>query len=409
MNNGVLSDFASFVTARIDVAKLSPQNYVGVDNLLPNRSGRVDSEYVPNEGSATAFIVGDVLIGNIRPYFKKIWLSDRNGGCSNDVLVIRSKGIIKPSFLYALLSTDQFFDYNMSGSKGTKMPRGDKEHIMRYPAMVPEYQEEIGTFLQAINEKILLSKSICADLDALAKTLYDYWFGQFDFPDENGKPYRTSGGAMEWNEQLKREIPKGWKVDTLPKHCNIVDCLHSTKPVMNFEAEDYYLLQLENLVDHGLINLEDKFYVTEEMYKLWTSRIEVIEGDLVITNAGRVGSVARIPHYVKTGIGRNMTAIRPKSIPPCFLYYFFTSRDMDRQIKANTDTGSFFGSLNVRGIKELLLALPPKNQQTILDNFEYHVLPVRRKIEVCAQEIFELTRLRDWLLPMLMNGQATVE
>ena len=127
----------------------------------------------------------------------------------------------------------------------------------------------------------------------------------------------------------------------MPKQCNIIDCLHSAKPVINFEAEDYYLLQLENLVEHGLISLENKYYVTRDMYQLWTSRIEVMEGDLVITNAGRVGSVARIPHNVKAGIGRNMTAIRPENIPPCFLYYFITGSDVDRQIKVNTDTVSF--------------------------------------------------------------------
>lgn len=157
-----------------------------------------------------------------------------------------------------------------------------------------------------------------------------------------------------------------------------------------YEAEQYYLLQLENLVEHGLVDLSNKYYVSKEMYELWISRIEVNEGDLVITNAGRIGSVARIPANLKAGIGRNMTAIRPKDIPALFLYYFITDSDVAAQIKVNTDTGSFFGSLDVRGIKELCVALPSDNTQDILGEFAQHVSPYRTKIELCANENQEL-------------------
>jgi hypothetical protein len=101
------------------------------------------------------------------------------------------------------------------------------------------------------------------------------------------------------------------------------------------------------------------------MYDLWTSRIEVSKGDLVITNASRVGSVARVTAKLKAGIGRNMTAIRPRDIPDLFLYYFITGSDFTVQIKVNTDSGSFFGSLNVRGIKELCVTLPFNDLQDI--------------------------------------------
>jgi len=270
-------------------------------------------------------------------------------------------------------------------------------------------QQKLIKSIKKIDQKIELNNRIIAELEAMAKTIYDYWFVQFDFPNVEGKPYRSAGGEMVWNEQLKREIPKGWGVNPLPRHCQIIDCLHSEKPSLVFENEDYYLLQLDNLIDNGLISLANKYYVSKEMYELWTSRIEVVEGDLVITNAGRVGAIARIPKHVKAGIGRNMTAIRPNDVPACFLYYFFTSSDIARQIKMNTDLGSFFRSLNVRGIKELKIILPPKNMYAILNKFEDYVSPLRSKIELLAQENLELTKLRDWLLPMLMNGQVNVE
>ena len=129
---------------------------------------------------------------------------------------------------------------------------------------------------------------------------------------------------------------------------------------------------------------------------------------MVVTNAGRVGAVSRIPRHVTAGIGRNMTAIRPNKIPAFFLYYFFKSPDFAVQMRANTDSGAFFGSLNVRGIKQLLLTIPPVNSD-VLKRFDSIVEPMRRKIESLQLENEELKKLRDWLLPMLMNGQATVE
>lgn len=270
-----------------------------------------------------------------------------------------------------------------------------------------EQRHLIGS-IREVDSKISLNTRICTELESMAKTLYDYWFTQFDFPDENGKPYRSSGGEMVWNEQLKREIPKGWCEKNIETCCDIVDCLHSQKPENLYEDDAYYLLQLDNLVDLGLIDLCEKYHVTKEMYNLWTSKIEVTDGDLVVTNAGRIGAVSRIPSYVSAGVGRNMTVIRPKTVPAFFLYYFFKSPDFEIQMKANTDSGAFFGSLNVRGIKRLLLTIPPETSD-ILSRFNSMVEPMRRKIETIQQENEELKKIRDWLLPMLMNGQAIVE
>lgn len=128
----------------------------------------------------------------------------------------------------------------------------------------------------------------------------------------------------------------------------------------------------------------------------------------MITNAGRVGDIARIPEGIICGIGRNMTAIRAVNVDPIFMYYFFASSDMKAQIKSNTDTGSFFGSLNVRGIKQLIMPIPSKESE-IMNRFIDIVRPIRENLEMVAQQSQELLKLRDWLLPMLMNGQARVE
>ena len=346
----------------------------------------------------------DGTIGNMARYRGEKCILGK-GAC-----YLKIKDTVDVDYIYYLLQSAAFKGYIKTMSTGSTIHHISLETMRNFSFVLPNINEQkkIGRTSALIDSKINTNKKICSELESMAKRLYDYWFVQFDFPDETGRPYRTSGGEMVWNDQLKREIPKGWSVHRIQDVCGIVDCLHSKKPDTAFEDDKYFLLQLENLVDLGLLDLSQKYYVSKQDYENWTSKIEVRDGDIVITNAGRVGDVSRIPGGVVAGIGRNMTAIRPIDIPPVFLYYFFVSKDMDTQIRTNTDTGSFFGSLNVRGIKELKVTFSDDNME-IIEDFENRVAPIRRMIEKLAEENNELTKLRDWLLPMLMNGQATVE
>lgn len=329
--------------------------------------------------------------------------------CSDIVIVHPDAEVVNAHYLAAFINIwgqRQIHNNKVGAIQQHFNVRSAEEMLIYLPEK--EEQEKIAGVVVAINEKIKNNNIICSELEAMAKTLYDYWFIQFDFPNENGKPYHTSGGEMVWNEQLKREIPKGWKAKNIQEVCAIVDCLHSKKPDLSFESENYYLLQLDNLVDMGLLDLSNKYYISANDYASWTSKIEVKCGDLVITNAGRVGDIARIPEGIICGIGRNMTAIRAVNVDPIFMYYFFASSDMKAQIKSNTDTGSFFGSLNVRGIKQLIMPIPSE-ESGIMNRFIDIVRPIRENLEMVAQQSQELSKLRDWLLPMLMNGQARVE
>ena len=282
------------------------------------------------------------------------------------------------------------------------------EYLTGLKFRIPEkkYQDQIASVLSALDAKIELNNRINAELEKMAKTLYDYWFVQFDFPGKNGKPYKSSGGKMVWSEELKRKIPKAWSVEQISDSCRVVDCLHSKKPEYYYENEVYYLLQLNNLREDNLLDTKNKYYVAKADYKKWTSRIEVQDGDILLTNAGRVASMAQVQKGVLTGIGRNITAIRPESIDPTYLGYFFKGGDMLRQIQANTDTGSFFCSFNVYAIKKLYLL---RASEDIENQFVQLAEPLRRKREVIISENQKLTELRDWLLPMLMNGQVRVE
>ena len=173
-----LGEVAEYVRERIAVDQLCAQTYVGVDNLLPNRAGKKDSNYLPTEGNAIAYQPNDILIGNIRPYLKKIWKADNEGGASADVLVIRSTTqLLVPGYLYHLLSDNRFFSYDMQHAKGAKMPRGNKEKILDYVIPLPPLSEQrrIVDFLDRFDT---LTNSISEGLPreiALRRKQYEYY------------------------------------------------------------------------------------------------------------------------------------------------------------------------------------------------------------------------------------------
>lgn len=174
-----LSRICEYTSRRIDSSSLSVDNYISTENMMQNRGGVVDASKVPTE-KAIEFRPGDILISNIRPYFKKIWLADKRGGCSSDVLCIRALSGTDSTYLYYLLSQDAFFDYVMTGAKGSKMPRGDKNQIMQWDINLPDIDEQrrVASMFKSIDDKIALNNRINHNLPAkrlrhqLCKTLY---------------------------------------------------------------------------------------------------------------------------------------------------------------------------------------------------------------------------------------------
>jgi len=157
-----LKDLAFYVRERVNTDLIDTNNYVSTENMLPNKNGITIATSIPDVLSVSKFTKNDVLISNIRPYFQKIWFADKDGGCSNDVLVVRVKEDCNPLFLYYLLSNSLFFEYVMSSAKGTKMPRGDRNSIMQYsvPDFSLEIQRKISHILCVLDEKIRVNKQI---------------------------------------------------------------------------------------------------------------------------------------------------------------------------------------------------------------------------------------------------------
>ena len=169
-----LSDICSYRKEKIAVAELDRGNYISTENMLPDKNGVTTATSLPTTIQTQKYAKGDILVSNIRPYFKKIWFADKNGGCSNDVLVFKTKEGTDPRYLYYVLANDPFFEYSMATAKGTKMPRGDKKALMEYE--VPDYdlkeQNKIAGVLSAIDDKIQLNNKINKNLSEQLQALY---------------------------------------------------------------------------------------------------------------------------------------------------------------------------------------------------------------------------------------------
>lgn len=207
-----LQDICSYVKTKVETSNYSIEDYISTENMLPEKGGITVASSFPS-GKVTEFQENDILISNIRPYFKKIWKADRRGCCSNDVLCIRANNNVDAEFLYYLLSQDLFFAYVMSGANGSKMPRGDKQQIMNWEIEIPsekEDQRRIASILSSLDRKIELNNKINADLEEMAQAIFKNWFVDFE-PFKDGKFVDSELGM----------IPEGWKVGSLGDFCNV--------------------------------------------------------------------------------------------------------------------------------------------------------------------------------------------
>lgn len=193
MRTVLLSDICSYVNCKTPVEQIQLVDYVSTENLLQNKGGLSVANKLPS-GKVTAFQAGDVLVSNIRPYFKKIWLADRSGGASNDVLVFRKlNDNICEKYLYYILADDKFFAFSIASASGSKMPRGDKTQIMNYPVNLPplDQQKKIADILSSLDEKIELNRRMNETLEQLGQALFRHYF--IDNPDAKNWKKRSLG------------------------------------------------------------------------------------------------------------------------------------------------------------------------------------------------------------------------
>ncbi|HHY0351398.1 TPA: restriction endonuclease subunit S [Vibrio cholerae] len=257
-------------------------------------------------------------------------------------------------------------------------------------------QTEIANVLSVIDKKIELNNRINAELEAMAKTLYDYWFVQFDFPDDSpkgqGKPYKTSGGKMVYNPTLKREIPVGWSDKTLSQIANIT--MGQSPEGSSYNDEGVGTIFYQGSTDFGWL------FPTTRQYTTAPSRMAK-KGDILLSVRAPVGDM----NIANTDccIGRGLAALNSKTGSDGFLFYVmkYFKQIFDRR----NSEGTTFGSITKNDLHSLTLAYPTSD---LLKKYDEIVTNYNKMIFERSLENRELIALRDWLLPMLMNGQVTV-
>ncbi|WP_276978113.1 restriction endonuclease subunit S [Flavobacterium filum] len=253
-------------------------------------------------------------------------------------------------------------------------------------------QQKIAKVLSDLDAKIELNNKINIELEAMAKTLYDYWFVQFDFPDANGKPYKTSGGKMVWNEELKREIPEGWGVKELSDIANII--MGQSPPGESYNEEGLGTVFYQGCTDFG------NRFPTIRKYTTSPTRFAK-QGDILLSVRAPVGTM----NIAKENccIGRGLASLNSKD--NCIAYLFGVMVNLKQIFDRRNVDGTTFGSITKDDLFSLNV-LKPSN--TVLLEFDKIVNPCFQKQNKLEEENIQLSSLRDWLLPMLMNGQVSV-
>lgn len=292
---------------------------------------------------------------------------------------------------------------------GSNMPNLNTQILCEVPLELPPLAEQVKTItvLNSIDCTIQLNTRICVELESMAKTLYDYWFTQFDFPDENGKPYRSSGGEMVWNEQLKREIPKGWGVRPLSHVISSINTGLNPRDNFVLGNGDVQYLTVKNLTTSGTIDFSGCDTVDEQAREIIHKRSDISVGDILFASIAPLGRCYLIQNPPeKWDINESVFSIRRNAscVTSEFLYMYFMS---DTFIKGATSssTGSIFKGIRINTLLDIAAVVPPKN---FVYAFTTQVKPLLALKEQKDTENRELTKLRDWLLPLLMNGQVTV-
>ena len=275
-------------------------------------------------------------------------------------------------------------------------------HEMPVPAIEDsEVQVNTRKILESIDKKIELNNRINAELKAMAKTLYDYWFTQFDFPDADGKPYKTTGGKMVYNETLKREIPEGWGAGNI---LNVADLVGGGTPKKNvaefWNGEIPFFTPSDSKGEIYCVKTESN--ITEQ--GLQCSSTKLLEKNTVLITAR--GSVGRLMLCgFPMAMNQSCYALKAKH-GVSYSYLFFLTKELIRHLHVKA-SGSVFNSIVSNDIEFTNLALP--SDDLILKRFRAKCEPMFKKIETGINENEKLIELRDWLLPMLMNGQVTVK
>ena len=388
----LLKHICQYRTNKVDVNHIDLDMYVSTENMLPNKQGICISKSYPESGYVNEYKQGDILISNIRPYFKKIYLAKNDGGCSADVLVITPQKGINNVFLYYLLSQDSFFDYVMSGSKGCKMPRGDKKYIMEWsiPVFDSINQQQIAGILSSLDAKIETNNKLNEKLEEMAQAIFKSWFVDFE-PFKNQPFHKTELGM----------IPKGWEVGIFEDIANIVGGGTPSKQKQEYYTEDgiAWLTPKDLSLVNKKFTSKGAIDITKLGYEKSSAKL-MPKGSVLFSSRAPIGYITIAKNEICTNQGFKSAV--PQKAGTAFIYYLLKNKTPEIE---NMATGSTFKEASGTLMKTLRIIIPIKE---VLDNFEKIMEPIFNMQLSVEEENDRLASLRDTLLPRLMSGEIKI-
>ena len=369
-----LSSICDYRKEKIQVSTLDLSTYISTENMLPNRGGITFAASLPTTSQTQAFFKGDVLVSNIRPYFKKIWQATFDGGCSNDVLVFTARQGVQNAFLYYILSDDAFFDYAMATSKGTKMPRGDKTAIMNY--QVPNFGEKeqkcIASILRSFDEKIELNNRINENLFLQLNALYSQTCAEAVFHE------KALGSLCQFQEGYVNPS------QTHPEYFN-----GDIKWLRAVDINESFIIETSRtLTQSGFQSAKKSAYLFPP-------------DTIAISKSGTIGRLGIVGDFMCG----NRAVINIKPNDPILLPFIFSFLKSRQNEFPELAVGSVQKNLYVSLLEPLIVRMPDSDNLLKFCNSGNAILNTIKNN--CRSNIL-LRSLRDALLPKLMSGELNV-
>lgn len=395
---------------------IMPQD-IGNRNLSYEKIAYITQEKA-NELSRYLVDTNDIVYARRGDIEKHAFITDNDKGaiCGTGCLRVRIiDKTVNPIFLSFYLNKPETKKWISLHAVGSNMPNINTEILSKVPIVLPDKKEQdsIASFLDSIDNKISNNNDICSDLEGMAKLLYNYWFVQFDFPDENGKPYKSSGGKMVWNEELKREIPDGWEIDSIGNHISVKrgvsyssnDIVGNGIPMLNLNSFNTDVTYKESGIKTYSGNYSnDKIVSPYDLIMCATQQTDIdISGK---TNV--IGKALFVPDIFESQIITSMDVITLMCDDTFNKYYLRATINAPffHKYIVGFANGTKIKHLDVSGLLNMQHEIPPNG---IMSKYSSVIELFEKEKSKIIRENQELASLRDFLLPMLMNGQVKVK
>ena len=344
----------------------------------------------------------DILINKIANPGSVYMMPDINAKitCGMNLFLIRFSNQVDQIYMYYHLKHNENKIKNLA--HGTTTKTITKDDIRDFETIIHsdiKIQNKISALLHNLDKLIEKQNLIYSELEKMAKTLYDYWFVQFDFPDENGRPYKSSGGKMVWSEELQREIPYGWEVHSLTKYCYFYNG-YAFSSSTYCDNGKYKVYTIKNITNYGIDATNCSFI--NDIPQRMNNECILKPGDILLTLTGHVGRVGIV---FETNALLNQRVLKLVSNHQILLYLILIDKNINKQI-VNKANGSSQKNLSPNILHDILYPYPSQN---IINKFTKQYDNIYNKLILIKQKNQELTSLRDFLLPLLMNGQAVIK